>query len=169
MPEGLSLLFLVALAVVSAVALLTVLNLMFPKALERTSQAADTMPGRSFLIGLIWYIFLGAVITGLTMLGNNLDIGLFQIPALLLIVLTFALAVFGIAGMVLLIGGRMLPEQAWLKRTIWGGVIVVLACLLPYVGSHGLFPLLGMMGSGAFVIGLVRREGGEKSEGEGEE
>jgi hypothetical protein len=58
--------------------------------------------------------------------------------------------------MVQLTGERILPTAAPLRRTAWSALIVVAACLTPYVGWLLLFPYLVFRGVGGWLLGWLR-------------
>lgn len=155
--EGLSLLITIIVLGLCLVALFAVLEVLFPRRVERTRQAADAMPGRAFLIGLVNFIFLAALVMGFSALGQNLGVPLFFLPALIFLVLLSIGLVFGLAGVVELAGERLFPEREALQRTVWGTSALYLACLTPFVGWFGLLIYVGLLGLGAFVVGFFQR------------
>jgi sorbitol-specific phosphotransferase system component IIBC len=156
----LGLLVLVILLLISMVAFLSVFGLFFNRRVERTKENAQTGLWRSFLVGLINFIFFAAVALALFALGNRL--GVKHIFGLLGLMVLLPLAiglVFGLAGMVRLVGDKFAPESASeLLRTVWGTLMLTLACGLPFVGWFGLLPFVGLVGLGALILSLFSRE-----------
>ena len=134
------------------IALLIVLSVLFPQHLQRSSRTAGQSPGRSFLIGAVNVVFFGALALAMLSGGVPLLQGIGVAIAALLIV---AMAI-GLGGMVQLTGERILPTAAPLRRTAWSALIVVAACLTPYVGWLLLFPYLVFRGVGGWLLGWLR-------------
>jgi hypothetical protein len=121
---------------------------------ERTWQAAEGMPGRSCLIGLVNLLFGGALILGSIALAQATGVQIFLFLALILLCLLVLGIIFGLAGVVQLTGLRLFPTHAPLRRSALSTLVVYLACLTPYVGWFGLLVYIGLLGLGAFLIGL---------------
>ena len=151
------------LVTVSLVAFFVVLKALFPHRLAKTSAVADAMPGRAFLVGLVNFLFFGALATAFLALNDRFGGGLLVIPALFFLTpLTLGLS-FGLGGITQLLGQRLVPQKTELQRTIWGALALGLACLLPFVGWFGLLPYTALLGLGAFIISFFYRlpqEGG---------
>ena len=151
--------------VISLIAFFSVLHIFFPRRIEKTRSIAAGTLGRSFLVGLVNFAFFSAIALGLFALGNHFG----GSPAINLIGLLFLIPlavglVFGLAGMVGFIGERLFPHSSGLLCTIWGTVALALGCALPFVGWFGLFPMVGLIGLGAFVYSLFHREQRETPE-----
>jgi len=164
MGQGLGLLILTLLSSLCLAALFVVLSVFFPRRVEITQQIAESMPARSFLLGLVNFLFFGALVVVFIALNENLGTELFQYPALVIMVALSAAQTFGLAGVVQLVGARLTPEGSPLRRTIWGAAALILACLTPFVGWFGMLPYAGLLGLGAFIIGYFHREGASTAE-----
>jgi hypothetical protein len=140
------------------VALFLVLETLFPRLVARTHDAAEAMPGRAFLLGLVNFLFLFALLAVLSALGENLRIGALQLLALLVLALLLILLTFGLAGVAQLLGARLAPERGPLARTLWGAAALTLACLTPFLGWFGLLPYTALLGLGAFILSWFRRD-----------
>jgi hypothetical protein len=57
--------------------------------------------------------------------------------------------------MVRLISGQVFPGKEGWRQQASGTGVVILACLVPYIGWFGLFPYLGLRGFGAFILYLM--------------
>ena len=86
--------------------------------------------------------------------------GIFHLLALILVGLLVIALGFGLAGMSVLIGERLLPDASTTRQTAWGAASLVLASLTPFLGWFGLFPFLAIQGLGGLLIGLFRRTPG---------
>jgi sorbitol-specific phosphotransferase system component IIBC len=60
--------------------------------------------------------------------------------------------------MVGVLGEKMFSSAESLKRTIWGSVLLTLACALPFVGWFLLFPYVALTGFGAVILSFFQRE-----------
>lgn len=143
---------------VSLTAFFAVLNVFFPRRIERTRRMVEELPGRSFAIGLVNCIFFAILLAVFMALGRGLRgdaMGLLG----LIVLIPFAIGViFGLAGLVELVGARLAAQESGLRRTAWGAVGLELACALPFVGWFGLAPFLLVLGVGAFITGLFYRQ-----------
>jgi len=157
MSENTRPLFFFILVAISLVAFFVVLIALFPQRLAKTSAIADAMPGRAFLVGLVNFLFFGALAVALLALNDRVGHGVLVIPALFFLTpLTMGLS-FGLGGITQLLGRRLAPQKTELQRTIWGALTLGFACLLPFVGWFGLLPYTGLLGLGAFIISFFYR------------
>ena len=134
------------------IALLVLLSVLFPQHLQRASRTAAQSSGRSFLIGAVNVLFFGAL--ALAMLSGGVPV--LQAIGVVIAALVIVGMATGLGGMVQLIAERMLPSAAPLRRTAWSALVVVAACLTPYVGWFLLFPYLSFRGVGGWILGWVR-------------
>lgn len=133
-------------------AFFVVMSALFPRRVGRTRALAAGLPGRSLAIGLVNFIFLMAVILALMALADWSGVALFGVPALVLMVLLSTAGVFGLAGVVQLVGERLLPQQPEPNRMLWGTLAVSFGCATPVVGWFGLLPYVALLGLGAFIL-----------------
>jgi sorbitol-specific phosphotransferase system component IIBC len=137
-----------------------VVGALFSKRLAKTQAAITSMPNRALGIGAVNFVFFSVIAFILFSVSGETD-GFVQfiltLPALLITaVLVIALS-FGLASVANLVGERILPEASPLKRSIWGTVFLGLACALPFVGWFLMFPYVGLVGIGGFIIGYFQR------------
>jgi hypothetical protein len=139
-----------------------VVNALFSQRVARTKTIASDMPGRSFGIGLVNFAFFFVIAVILISVADKIDNGFFKgvviLPALLILAFLAIMLTFGLTGIANLIGERILPDAASWKQTVCGAVCLCFACALPFVGWFLLFPYLGFVGIGAFILGVFRRE-----------
>lgn len=133
-------------------AFFVVLAALFPDRVARTRAAAGRAPGRSFFIGLVNAAFFLALILALQAIGEATGLQLFGIPAVLLLALLSIAALFGLGGVVQLVGERLLPERSHYLRLAAGAVTLGLGCALPFAGWFGLLPYVTVLGLGAFAL-----------------
>lgn len=144
-----------ALLVVGALvvaAFFVVLAALFPDRLARTRAIAARAPGRAVVIGLINAFFLGVLAVALLAVTSWTGLQIIGLPALFLLGVLGLGLTFGLGGVVLLLGERLLPERGPVARTAAAAVALGLACALPYLGWFGLLPYAALLGLGAFLL-----------------
>jgi hypothetical protein len=138
------------------VAFFVTLEALFGELVEGITRSAEEKPGRAFWVGLGNAIFLGAIAAGLISTGEYSAFGLvLAVPGAAVCIFVAVGIVFGLAGMVRLIAGLVFPGKEGWKLQASGAGVVILACLVPYIGWFGLFPYLGLRGFGAFILHLM--------------
>ncbi len=143
---------------VTLVALFTVLSLLIPRAAERTRTVLLEHPVRSFLIGLVNFLFSAAVAGVLAQLGGAWA-SVFAILAFLILVWLVVPALVGTAAIVCLLRERMgAGDPSHVRGTIWASLLLVLAMLVPFVGWFVFTPIVLLTGLGAALFTLIRRE-----------
>jgi hypothetical protein len=153
MDEGLGLVIGILLSAVCVIALFVGLGALFPLTTERARRAAETMPGRSFLVGLINTLFVSVLFFSVQGGGR----GLAQVLAILLLsAFSFSLAI-GLTAMVQVTAMRLFGLPLATRAVVWSAVVLVLGSLTPFVGWFGLFPYLGLRGLGGFILSWWRR------------
>jgi hypothetical protein len=161
MTDILRLFFIIILLTIALAAYFLVISALFTNRAAKTQRMIITMPWRSFGVGLVNFLFFGVIAIILFSIADKA--GTFGKIILLTpaLVITAALAImlsFGLTGMVNLLGEHILPEVNTWKRTTLGTMILSFACALPVVGWFLLFPYVGFVGIGAFILGLFQRE-----------
>jgi hypothetical protein len=163
-PVAEGLLALVALIVlgICLVALITVEAALWPGFARRARHSLETSPGKTLLVGLINYLFLGGIGLVLMNLGA---IGVFALPLLGLLLLGTLLGLSPVAS---LTGQRLYALQerevdGW-QETATGSISLYLATLLPIAGWFLLLPALCLWSLGATVLALVGRRQAEDAD-----
>jgi hypothetical protein len=136
-------------------AFFTVLAALFPDRVARTRAAASAMPGRAFVVGLVNWVFFAAVVLALLALTQWTNVQLFALPAFAIAVAVAVAAIFGLAGVVELIGGRLLTHTPGARRTGLGALALTWACALPFIGWFALLPYVLALGLGAVILSLL--------------
>ncbi len=165
MEQGLGVLLLILITAICLVALFTTLRVLFPEVVGRTTETIESMPGRSFVLGLVNFLFLGAIGLGFAALSDALSSEFFFFPAL---ILAAALAIgltFGLASTATLLGQRVSPDGSRWRQTVLGGSMLILASLTPFLGWFLLFPYLGLVGLGGFILRWFRRAANQPEAG----
>jgi hypothetical protein len=151
---GAGLLGLIVLAV-CILALLSVVAAVWPGFTMRAKANLEVSPGKSFMVGLVNYVFLGAITLVAANLGPAAVIGLLLAGVLL------AGTFLGLPAAALLVGERLhqLRER---EATRWdelltGGAALYLAVMVPLAGWFLLLPALCLWSFGAAALTLLAR------------
>jgi len=155
------LLLIITLLTISLAAYFIVIGALFANRVTKTQRVIHQMTGRSFLVGLVNFLFFGVIAIVLFSVADStagLVKTILTIPALLITALLTVTLSFGLAGMVNMVGERILPEHSSLKKSAWGTVILTFACALPFVGWFLLLPYVGLVGFGAVILGFFQRD-----------
>ena len=161
MSDILRLFLIIVLLTIGLAAFFLVVGILFAQRVERIKSVIRSIPGRSFGIGLVNFVFFTVLALVLFSLAENAGAvakGILTIPAILITAFLAVMLSFGFAGMTNLIGEHLLPDVIPWKQTVWGSVSLSLACALPIVGWFLLLPYSGFLGVGAFILGLFQRE-----------
>src|SRR5262245_54680356 len=162
MQDALRIAILILLLNTGLVAYFLALRALFPRRVARTRALAEQMPGRSFAVGLVNYLFFGAILLVLIGLSSNITNevlrGLLSLPVIVLATVLGIGLSFGLAGMVELVGERLAPAQTAFRRTLWGTLALSLGSSIPFAGWFLLLPYAGLTGLGAFILGFFWRE-----------
>jgi hypothetical protein len=146
------------------IALIGTIDLFLPKPVTRARQKLEAAPMRSFLVGLINMIFWVALLVlwfEWTQSNGGPDMMPYVIGTALAILLLIGLIIPGIPGLVALAGltGRRWNASASpLGQDLRGGLLLVLACLTPYVGWFIFTPALLATAIGAGLLTFFQRK-----------
>ena len=161
MTDILRLFFIIILLTIALTSYFLVLGALFTNRVAKTQRVLTAMPGRSFGVGLVNFLFFGVIALVLFSLsdkaGSVIKV-ILTIPALLITAVLAIMLSFGLVGIVNLLGERIFPDTSSWKQTVFGSTILSFACALPFVGWFLLFPYVGFTGIGAFILGLFQRE-----------
>ncbi len=146
------------------IAMFATINLLMPIHVERTRDALEGSLSRSLVLGAVNSVFAGIVAALFVWLaqrtGGGVAGGLLGLIALLIVLLATVLALLGLAALSGLLGLRMSSGKSELAAHLRGGVLLLLACLTPYLGWFVFTPLTLWTGLGAAIQAVFRR--GEK-------
>ena len=159
MPDIVRLFLVIPLLLAGFTAYFLVLNALFAPRVTKTRSIAQSMPGRSFGIGLVNFLFFAVIALVLLSIAENAGPfirGVLTIPAIIILALLAIALSLGLAGMSSMIGERVFPDLSGWKQTLWGSVCLSLACALPYVGWFLLLPYVGFVGIGAVLLGFLQ-------------
>lgn len=162
MDQLINLILLVAAIIVSVVALLAAINLLLPEQVQKVQQNLETSLGRSTLLGLVNFLFFGAIFMLCAWLADRLGnvlAGIFVFLAGLIGLGIIVLAMFGLAAFSNLLGNRIGGETVSpFKANLRGGLLLVLAGIAPYVGWLLFTPLVVWAGLGASIQAFLPRK-----------
>ena len=144
-----------------------VLAAFFPRRVAKTVNAIQHMPGRSFGIGFVNFLFFGAIVVvlfavaeGFQESGNNVLNLIVLIPALLLAGILLSVLFLGLTAVANILGERLFPELPQWRKSFWGTVVLGVACSIPAAGWMLLFPAAALTGFGAAILGSFQRDVG---------
>ena len=161
MTDILRLFFIIILLTIGLTAYFLVVSALFANRVTRAQLVINQMPARAIGVGLVNFLFFGVIAMILFSVAENTHGAIkviLTIPALLIAALMTIILSFGLAGMVSLVGERIIPEHSSLKKTAWGTVMLTFACALPFVGWFLLLPYVTIIGFGAVILGFFQRD-----------
>jgi hypothetical protein len=148
------------------IALLSAIDLFLPEPVERARRKLEAAPLRSFAVGILNMIFW-VVILVIWFFWSQYDTGpgfagimIYLIGSLLLILLVIGLVIPGLPGLVALAqltGARFKASASPLGRDLRGGLLLVLACMTPFIGWFILTPALLSTAIGAGLLTFFER------------
>jgi hypothetical protein len=145
------------LMLLGLVSLMIVLRVLFRRIVDETSEAIQESTPRALGIGIVNFLFAGAIALALMALGENTGIRILFVPAILLWAALAVAMTLGLASVSSFIGELLAPEQALWRKTAVGTLLLSLGCLTPYVGWFFLLPYVVLLGMGAYVRSLFYR------------
>jgi len=137
-----------------------VIGALFTNRVTKTQNIINQTPGRMFGLGMVNFLFFGAIAFVLLSIAENTGPfikGLLTIPALLILTILIALSSIGLTSVVKVISERIFPDLTSWKQMVWGSVVLCFACALPFVGWFLLLPVVGFIGIGATILGIVQK------------
>jgi len=161
MLEGFGLIIVGALALTSLVAVFLVVDVLFPSIIQHVQTAMDTKNKRAFWLGFVNTLVVAILVTVFALLAERIGEA-FYLMAILFLVFYIPSALFGLISIGKMIGGRLFPEHTPIRRQIYGSVVMILACLFPFLGWYVLFPFLLSLGFGGFLIAIFQKNGGSE-------
>ena len=133
-------------------ALLVLLPALLPGRVGRAQQIAQNSPGRSFVIGLVNFLFFGVLIA---IFSQGAQLGGLIAATISLVLL--AVTAVGLAGINQIVQARLYPNGGGVKVGLKTAVLLIAAGLVPLLGWFVLAPILLLVSLGAGIITLVRR------------
>ena len=133
---------------------------LFPDAVEQARQHLENSLSRSLLLGLVNFIFFAVVVMLFVWLGEQLGNvlgGVFGVLVLLILVALTLLLILGLCALSNLVGGRMGEAKSPLVAHRYGGLLLILSGLAPFVGWFIFTPLILWTSLGASIQTIFRR------------
>ena len=160
MTDILRLFFIIILLTIGLAAYFLVISTLFANRVTRAQRVINQMPARAIGVGLVNFLFFGVIAMILFSVAENANgaKAILTLPALLITALLVITLSFGLAGVVNVLGERILPEHSSLKKSIGGAVLLSFACALPFVGWFLLLPYASLLGFGAVILSLFQRD-----------
>ncbi|MFQ5400954.1 MAG: hypothetical protein ACE5E7_15325 [Anaerolineae bacterium] len=157
MVELIGIIILALASFVALVALLTLLVFLIPRQVEYARQTLATHPGRSFVVGLVNFLFFGVLAMLFSQNGE-----LLQLIAVVILLALLGLALIGLSGLAALLRPRLYPphEESSLSLLAATGrtcAILVASLLAPATGWFILAPIALLTSLGAGIATLVKR------------
>ena len=154
MLEGIGLILVGAMALISLVALFLVVNVLFPGIVSRCGESIETNNKRSFWLGFVNTLVVAILVTVFALLADRVA-EFFYLPAILILVFYVPSALFGLIALGKIIGERLFGQHSSIRQQIYGSGVMILACLFPFLGWYVLFPFLLILGFGAFLVAVL--------------
>lgn len=151
----------ILLSGVALIALLSAVAILFPRPVEKTRDILAVSFGRSFVLGLVNFLFFGALVALLARFGQQARGILAAILILLAIILALALTGFtllGLSALTSLAGERIGEGTSSFRRHLRGSLLLVLAGLTPYIGWFAFAPIMLITSLGAGIQAWFRKE-----------
>ena len=155
MDQGIAIIFIAIGVGISLVAFFTVVNVIFGNLVTKIEEKSGESPGKSFFLGLLNTAFIAVLSLALWSIAENSGISILAVPSLFLLALFAVGVILGGTALVRTIGKRLSPDREERTQMLWGGLITVLACVVPYIGWFLLLPYLLLRGFGAFLMTLT--------------
>jgi hypothetical protein len=128
---------------------------LFPNRVARTRRMAEALPGRALGVGLVNLAFFAIVSFAFFVLADNTRIALLVVPGTVALALLLISLVFGLTGMVQIVGERLAPAQSPAARSLWGALTLCFGCAAPVVGWFFLLPFVAGLGLGGFLLSFL--------------
>lgn len=153
MAEGLLFLIIILFSGGALAALLVLLPALLPGRVMQAQQIALKSPGRSFIIGLVNFLFFGVLFL---VFAQGAELG--RLIAGMILLALLAVTAVGLAGINQIVQGRLYPGDGGVKVGLKTAVLLIAAGLVPLLGWLVLAPVLLLISLGAAIMALVRRK-----------
>lgn len=155
----LGLLLLILFGGAGLISIFTIINLLLPVPIEKTRTTLETSLGRSLLLGFVNFLFAGVVgvLFALPARAGGILAGIFVFLIGLLALAVTVLTLLGLSSAISMLGSRIGETKLPVTTYIRGGVLLLLACLTPYLGWFIFTPVVIWTSFGAAIQTLFRR------------
>jgi len=161
--EMLGLILLIVCSGIAFIALLTAVGLLLPGTVEKSRLKLETSLGKAFLVGLV-NLLSGLGINALflawwqsTQPETVFWLIIWAVLMLLYIVLLLP-SIPAMSALAQFLGMRMGESRSPLQRNLHGSLLLVLACLTPYLGWFIFTPAVLCTAVGAGLLALFQRK-----------
>ena len=140
---------------------LLVFGALFPARVDKSAEHLRAALWRSFWIGLVNFLFFGAIVLLLFALSEGVRKSILGVilllPAATITIAIFAFLSLGLASLSAVLGERLFPEAAAWKRSFFATLLLGVGCTIPVLGWFLLFPFAALTGFGAVVLTYYQR------------
>ncbi len=143
------------------ISIFAIINLLLPVPVERTRAVLETNMERSLLLGIVNSIFAGLLFALCVWLVGRIGgyvAGIFAFLAGLIGLAVILLTLLGLVAATSLLGNRIGETKSPVTTHLRGGVMLLLACLTPYLGWFIFTPLVLWTTFGATIQAMFRRK-----------
>lgn len=142
------------------ISIFVILDLLMPAPIARTRILLETSMGRSLLLGLVNFLFAGVVgvLFALPARAGGIVAGIFVFLIGVIALAVAALTLFGLVAITCLLGSRIGETKSPVATHIRGGILLLLACLTPYLGWFVFTPLVLWTAFGAAIQTIFRKK-----------
>jgi hypothetical protein len=159
--EILGLIVLLLASGITLIAFFAAISLLFPAPVQAIGKSLETSLGRSLLLGVVNFLFFFALAVLIFRLSEGLVAFGKAVMIFFALLILAVLAIFilgGLAALTRLLGGRLGNAKSPLSARLSGALLLILACLTPYVGWFLLTPLAVWISLGAAIQAIFRRK-----------
>jgi hypothetical protein len=166
--QMLGLILLIFFGGMAIIAMFSAIHLLLPVMVENTRVKLEGSIGNAFLLGLVNLVFFGVTAIVLSWLAGLIRDNwsgpaafLAVFLGLVVLVILLALAAFildGLVALVTLLGTRIGPARTPFMSDLRGGLLLVLACLSPYVGWFVFTPAVVCISLGSAILALFQKK-----------
>lgn len=140
---------------------LLVFGALFPARVDKSAEHVRAALWRSFWIGLVNFLFFGAIVLLLFALSDGVQKSVLRVvlllPAATITIVIFAFLSLGLASISAVIGERLFPEAAAWKRSFFATLLLGVGCTVPLLGWFLLLPFAALTGFGTVLLTYYQR------------
>lgn len=159
--ETLSVILLSLISLAALIASVLFMRGLFPARVKKITNTLENQWKRSFWIGLLNTTLITILVIGLSSLSQNAPV--FYLPSFVIYSAILIGLLYGLTAFIGLLGDRLFPDLPENKKDIRGGIVFLLASLLPGIGWFLLLPYGLSLSVGAVVITLFEARRARKN------
>jgi hypothetical protein len=148
----------IPITICALIALFAALMLLLPDPIRQARTNLEEHPWRSIFLGILNFTGAAIILALLiTLVSNNMDLQPILNPLIVLVAMALAIPmVIGLCAVIILVGTRLGEARRPLWTYLRGGGLLLLACVVPFIGWFVFAPLMLWAGMGS-VIGILVR------------